>query len=250
MISAIIIEDELNAARFLMTTLRDIAPDIEVQAVLGTVSESIEYLSAGHRVDIIFSDVQLKDGVSFAIFDRIASDIPVIFITAFDSFMVHAFECNGIDYMLKPVSREELEQAIGKYRRLEKHFSMKLALNRLNEYIGRKKSRYIVRKGAENYFLQLSDIVLFYTSNDVSYAIDKDGMKYLVDKNLGEIQRELDSARFFRANRQYILNIDYIKAFRTYEKVKLQVDLTISINHSIIISQNTALQFRQWLYNA
>jgi DNA-binding LytR/AlgR family response regulator len=103
----------------------------------------------------------------------------------------------------------------------------------------------------ENISLRLDDVVMFYTENKIVYVIDKFGKKYLGDRNLGELEQHLDEETFFRANRQYIVNINFIKGFKTFEKVKLQVDLAVAeINHTIIISQETAPQFRDWMYNA
>ncbi|HEY1023409.1 MAG TPA: LytTR family DNA-binding domain-containing protein [Flavisolibacter sp.] len=115
----------------------------------------------------------------------------------------------------------------------------------------RKRSRILVRKGIENITMQLSEIVLFYTENKIVHAVDRNGRKYMVDKNLSDLESELDDTTFFRANRQYILNINFIRSFKPYERVKLWVDLTVpDIDHSIIVSQETAPFFRKWLVDA
>ena len=103
----------------------------------------------------------------------------------------------------------------------------------------------------ENISLRLEDIILFFTENKIVYVVDKWSKKYLVDRNLGELEEDLDDNIFFRANRQYIININYIKGFKSYEKVKLQVDLIIpELNYCIIISQETAPAFRKWMHEA
>lgn len=252
MLNAIIIEDERPALENLVQMIHTIADDVQVIATLHTVKESIEYLSANPPADLIFSDVQLGDGLSFEIFNQSGNRIPVIFITGYDEFMLNAFEYNGIDYLLKPVDMEGLRKALAKYRMLEKHFASHHSLNNLLQYIGNhKKKRLVVKKGMENISLRLEDVVLFYTENKVVYVIDRSGKKYLADKNLAELEVSLDENIFFRANRQYIININFIKGFKSYEKVKLQVDLTLpELNHCIIVSQETAPQFREWMYNA
>lgn len=253
MLNAIMIEDEKPALETLMRTLNEVSADVNIIATLKSVKESIDYLSAPNNADIIFSDVQLPDGLSFEIFNHADVKAPVIFITGYDQFMLNAFEYNGIDYLLKPVNKYDLEKALQKYKRLEKHFETNnTAIEKLLDQLkNKKKSRILVRKGIENIPLRLEDIVLFYTENKVVYVIDKDGKKYFADKNLTDLEHELDEAMFFRANRQYIININYVKGFKAYEKVKLQVDLTMDIpNHYIIISQETAPEFRDWMYNA
>ncbi len=252
MLNAIIIEDERPALENLINTIHAVADDVNIVATLGSVRESIEFLSTNPDADLIFSDVQLGDGLSFEIFDQSGSRIPVIFITGYDEFMLNAFEYNGIDYLLKPVEKDGLFKALAKYRMLEKHFASHPSLNNLLQYIGNhKKKRLVVKKGMENISLRLEDTVLFYTENKIVYVVDRYGKKYLADKNLGELEESLDENIFFRANRQYIININFIKGFKSYEKVKLQIDLTLpELNHNIIVSQETAPQFREWMYNA
>jgi DNA-binding LytR/AlgR family response regulator len=136
---------------------------------------------------------------------------------------------------------------------LEKNFS---AHNiKLNDLLGqlhsRKKSRLVVRRGLEHIALKVEDVVLFYTENKLVYAIDRYGKKYFADKNLSGMEQELDDAMFFRANRQYIINIEFIKGFKPYEKVKLWVDMSLpDLNHHIVISQENAPQFREWMLNS
>jgi len=166
---------------------------------------------------------------------------------------MNAFEYNGIDYLLKPVSKDDLSKAIMKYKMLEKHFNSgsKRMHNLIHQFGSKKKTRLLVRKGLENISLRLDEIALFYTENKIVYVVDHTGKKYLVDKNLTDLEEELDDSMFFRANRQYIVNINYVKGFKAYEKVKLLVDLTLpEISHCIIISQETAPAFRKWMYEA
>lgn len=251
MTKAIVIEDEYLASQHLIAKLKELAPDIEVQATLTDVAKSIEYFSKGAVADLIFSDVQLSDGLSFSVFENVAVDAPVVFITAYDKFLVHAFEHNAIDYLLKPVTDEELLKAINKYRKLEKHFSInQQRLDTLLQHVnGKRQPRLIVKRGQEHLFLLVEDVVLFYTENKIVYLIDKCGKKFLVDKNLSDLEEELDSNVFFRANRQYIVNVNYVKGYKTYERVKLHLDLIVPLNHCIVISQETAPLFKKWIYS-
>lgn len=248
--NAIIIEDEKAIAQSLVNTLKEVDADISVRAVLSSVEESINYLRTSNDIDIIFSDVQLTDGLSFTIFNEAPVNAPIIFITGYDKFMLNAFEYNSIDYLLKPVCKDDLKKALDKYKRLEKHFGEKMSvLNNFLQHFGKqKKKRLIVRKGLENVSLLLDDVVLFFTENKIVYVIDKCGKKYLADKNLSDLEVELDQKIFFRVNRQYIVNINYIRSFKTYERVKLQVELTLSdLNYFIVVSQETAPHFRKWI---
>lgn len=248
--TAVIIEDEKAIAETLSKTLAEVEPGIHIKAVLKTVEESIPFFTSHPEVDIIFSDVQLTDGLSFTIFSEAPVTAPIIFITGYDKFMMNAFEYNSIDYLLKPFCKEDLKKALDKYKRLEKHFNPKQSLiNNFFQHFGQqKKTRFLVKKGAENISLLLEDVVLFYTENKIVYVIDKGGKKYLSDKNLSDLENELDQKIFFRVNRQYVVNINYIRSFKTYERVKLQVELTLSdLNHFIVVSQETAPVFRKWI---
>lgn len=146
----------------------------------------------------------------------------------------------------------ELKKALVKYQMLKIHFSPSASIDKLISYVDRRKrKRLLVRRGIENISLLLDDIVLFYTENKIVFVVDRSGKKYIAEKNLAELETELDDELFFRANRQYILNISFIKGFKSYEKVKLQVDLTMpELNHLVIISQETAPAFRRWMCEA
>ena len=155
--SAIVIEDEKAVAQNLIATLKEVAPDTQIKAVLSSVRESIDYLSQqNNKADIIFCDVQLTDGLSFSIFNEVHIDAPIIFITGYDKFMLNAFEYNSIDYLLKPVCKEDLQKALEKYKRLEQHFTNTSVLNNfLQHFNPQKKTRLLVKKGLENISLLL-----------------------------------------------------------------------------------------------
>ncbi len=253
MTKTVIIEDEKLASKALAHALTEISAEVQIEAVLSSVAESIAYFSAGPDVDIIFSDVQLADGHSFEIFKEVPIKTPVIFTTAYDEFMLNAFTYNGIDYLLKPVDEQELKEAFDKYKMLEKHFlGHTQSMERLIQYGSiRKKSRLVVKRGMEYISLRMDDIVLFYTENKLVFVTDVAGKKYIAENNLSDLEELLDNSQFFRVNRQYIVNINYIRGYKTYEKVKLLLELNIpELNHHIVISQENSSQFRQWMYNA
>jgi DNA-binding LytR/AlgR family response regulator len=247
---AVIIEDETPVAASLVAALKETAPDLQIEAVLQSVTDSVHYLKVNPNVDIIFSDVQLNDGLSFSIFNQVALNAPIIFITGYDKFMMNAFEYNSIDYLLKPFCKDDLQKALDKYKRLEQHFAYNTSLlsNFLQQFAPQKKNRLIVKKGLEHISLPVEDIALFFTENKIVYVLDKNGRKYLADKNLSDLEVDLDKRLFFRVNRQYLVNINYIRCFKTYERVKLQVELTLSdVNCFIVVSQETAPYFRRWI---
>jgi len=245
MIKTIIIEDERIIAEELKKMISAASGETELIGTFTTVRDSVEYLSTHENPDLIFSDVQLPDGLSFDIFNKVKVKSPVIFVTGYDQFIVNAFENNGIDYLLKPVDEKDLQKALRRYKDLEKHFSYHSFVDAFKQ---KPRSRLIVKKGIENIALNIENIAILYTEDKLVFVIDKENKKYRIDRNLSELEQELDPNIFFRANRQYIINIGFIKSYKTFEKVKLQVDLLMpELNHQIVISQETATCFRKWI---
>src|SRR5690606_19507823 len=169
MIKAIIIEDEAKAMQWMCDTLAALPMDISIVSKLCSVRESIHYFINEGEGDIIFSDVQLPDGLSFEIFKHTPINIPAIFTTCYDQFLMTAFENNGIDYLLKPVDSPSVEKALVKYMTLRQHFTRgqnnHLATTLETITAPKKKTRIIVKRGQENILLRLDDVAFFYTEN-------------------------------------------------------------------------------------
>jgi DNA-binding LytR/AlgR family response regulator len=256
MINVIIIEDEIPAMEVMSNILHELPDEVNVLAKLRTVEESVTYFrSADVRADIIFSDVQLSDGSCFEIFKQVDLKTPVVFTTCYDRFMLLAFENNGIDYILKPIEKADVQKALWKYKSLLNHFEHYIAnesVARVMDMVNKRhKSRLLVKKGLEHIVLRIEDVILFYTESKVTFVVDRFSKKYILDKKLSELEAELDENTFFRANRQYIINLNYVRGFKTFERVKLLIDLNVpQISHSIIVSQETAQSFRNWMRNA
>jgi DNA-binding LytR/AlgR family response regulator len=251
MIRILILEDEAPALALLRQELEALTEfETEVIATFPSVAESVEWFRAGGRPDLVLCDIELNDGHSFHIFSQVSVQAPVIFITGFDQFVLQSLEYNGINYLLKPVSGEELRRALQKFETMRSHFSDN------NQNLGhlldmpprRRRSRIIVQRGLEQVALNLADIVLFYSENKVVFVLDRRGGKYIYDGPLQQLESELDPLQFFRANRQYLINIDYILSFRTVEKSKLKVQMEgPDKTPPIIVSQETAPRFRRWI---
>ena len=249
MLKVLIIEDEKPALENLILKLESMSLDINVVATMSSIKETISWLNHNKQPDLILMDIHLTDGLSFGIFEATTITVPVIFITAYDEFMIRAFEYNAIDYILKPIDDNRLTEAIKKYYFLQKHFignysSMLTSLKEKNQ----KRNRIIIRKGMEFQSIKTDDIACFYTEHKLIFSVDKDSKKYLTEtRNLTELIEELDENKFFRVNRKYIVNVNYIKRFLSAEKSKVVIELTVPINEEIVVSQENSTEFKNWM---
>src|ERR1051325_6634927 len=164
MLKIIIIEDEKNSTETLLGTLAETSDKFQVEGLFSTVRESLDQSGRLAEADIIFSDIQLPDGLSFEIFSQLNLNVPVIFVTGYDEFMMNAFEYNGIDYLLKPVTKTEIDKAIAKYKMLEKHFvnSCRPIHSLLKQMKARQRERLLVRRGLENIPLRLEEVAIIF----------------------------------------------------------------------------------------
>jgi DNA-binding LytR/AlgR family response regulator len=245
----LIIEDEKPAYENLAEELWQIDENIQVIGSCGSVDESIKWFGQNPQPDLILMDIQLSDGLSFNIFKSCNITCPVIFITAYDKYLTQAFDYNSIDYLLKPINQNKLKNAIKKYKNLQNYFvnNHSAILDYLNNQ-DKKKSRILVKRGMEFQTVRVEDIVYFFTEHKLVFLVDKDNRKYLAEKNnLSELEEELDKNLFYRANRKYIINANFVKRFKPLDRSKLSVELQLPLNEEIIISQENSSSFKKWI---
>ena len=245
MINTLIIEDEKIAADNLMRMLKLTKEPVNITAVLGSVEESIEWFSSNQQPDLVFMDIHLKDGNSFSIFEKVSVNAPIVFVTAYDDYLQKAFEQNSIEFLLKPIDEVAVLHTINKYKKLKEHFINRHGAVSSKLLSRAKRSRLIVKKGIEYQSVLMDDIAYFFTEHKVAFLVTKEEKKFMLDQNLKELEEELDDKMFYRANRKYIVNIDCIKSYKTFEKVKLVVELSVPVNEDIIVSQENATAFKK-----
>ncbi|HMI62330.1 MAG TPA: LytTR family DNA-binding domain-containing protein [Puia sp.] len=249
----LIVEDERPASENLVEELQAIDDNISVVAGCSSVDETVRWLNKNPQPDLILMDIQLSDGLSFNIFKACEITCPVIFTTAYDKYLSQAFEYSSIDYLLKPISQDKLRGAIRKYKNLKSHFTGNgnNHSSLLPDYLSnhdRKRSRILVRKGVEFQTVRIEDAGYFFTEHKLIFLVDKENRKYMAEKsNLSELEEELDKNIFYRANRKYIINANYIKRFKPLERSKISVELTLPVNEEIIISQENSASFKKWI---
>jgi DNA-binding LytR/AlgR family response regulator len=249
----IIIEDETPAANRLTRMLQDIDGRIEIVRKLDSVEASVKYLEVAERPDLIFMDVQLADGLSFSIFEQVQLHTPVIFTTAFDHYVLKAFKVNSLDYLLKPIDEKELSQAVSKYKQL---YSDQANGPGLAEKIGRLmqeinpakyKERLLIKRGQQLHSIKTAEIAYCYADGKLCFATDLGGNNYLLDHTLQQLEGCLDPRKFFRMNRQLLVNIDCIKKVHTWLGGRLKVELMPASGLDTVVSRERVNGFKEWL---
>ncbi len=246
----LIIEDEQPAAKRLWKLIQEIEPKATLCAVLESVTETIEWLSVNKTPDLIFSDIQLSDGISFEIFSSVTPDCPIIFITAFDQYAIDAFKLNSIGYLLKPVKKEELQAAVQKYQMLHRKEmlpDLKQLLESYNKQETAYKKRFVVKYGEHLKTINIDDIAYFNTEDKITFLTLKEGRRYVTDFNLDQLESMLDPKNFFRINRQFIISIHSIAEMFSYTKSRVLIKLQPASKIETIVSTERSASFKNWL---
>ena len=247
--NVIIVEDELPASRKLEALLNRADPSITVRATFQTVKDTVEWISSNPGTELGFFDIQLSDDVSFSIFEKCNIDFPVVFVTAYDDYLLKAFEYNSLHYLLKPVSFDKIRKTLDKIENIKKHF-VSTGIKNLFEGINKNesyKSRIIVRKGVEYAPVETRDIAYIFSRHKVSFVKDINNNIFMADEALAELQSMLDPVSFFRVNRQYIININSVVKFRSVENGKIKLEIKPASGEEIIVSKEGAANFRKWI---
>jgi two-component system LytT family response regulator len=245
----VIVEDEPLARDKLAACLRAAAPEGTIVAQLGGVEEAIRWLQHHPAPDLLVCDIQLSDGLSFEIFRTVAVRCPVIFTTAFDEYMLEAFQTNGIDYLLKPLRQAQVTAALGKYRALAEHFTADYArrLQAVTQGSAAPRERFLVRRGAGHLIIKVADVAYFYTEDKLVFLVTRAAQRHLLDKTLAEVEAAVDPDQFFRANRSTLVHIDAVARCTPYGKGKLLLDLCPAAREPCVVSQERAGACREWL---
>lgn len=248
----IIIEDEKPAARLLQRKLEKL--NIQVSEMIHSVEQAIEWFSNNGHPDLIFLDIQLSDGLSFEIFEKIEIKSAVIFTTAFDEYALRAFKLNSIDYLLKPIDEDELEVAVLKFKdRLQKEDSLsKLDFDQIkkmlqNPFDKNYKTRFTVKIGQHLKVISTDEIECFFSENKGTYLHTFDNRNYLLDTTLEILEQELDSKNFFRISRKFIIPMKSIKEIVVYSNSRLKVILPSFKEDEVIVSREKVSDFKAWL---
>ena len=245
----VIIEDETLAAERLEKMLKESVPDITIVAEITSVESSVAWLKE-NSVDLIFLDIQLTDGLSFSIFDRIEVKTPIIFTTAYDQYAIKAFELNSISYLLKPIKKRDLENSLQKYQSLKSAYSIDFeALLSTIKGKGEYKKRFLVQIADKYKKVETGDIAYFFALEKSVFFRTTERQTYPLDITLDQVEKVIDPELFFRINRKYIVNINAISNMISWSKRRIKVELRPAMDDNVdtIVSMERYSEFKKWL---
>lgn len=253
--TTIIIEDEKPAARLLQRKVEKLG--VQVQTMLHSVEDAVQWFSANKHPDLIFLDIQLSDGLSFEIFEKIEIKSAVIFTTAYDEYALRAFKLNSIDYLLKPIDEDDLEVAVAKFKSLlpkQEVPVQNLALDfeqikkmLTNPFEKNFKKRFTVKIGQHLKVIAVDEIECFFSENKGTYMHTYDNRNYLIDTTLENLEQELDPKDFFRVSRKFIIPMKAIKEIVLYSNSRLKVVLPTYKEDDVIVSREKVTDFKEWI---
>lgn len=252
----LLIEDEYPAAERLQRLLRQADPAAEVLAVLHSVATARQWLADHPAPDLILSDIQLSDGLSFEIFESLGPALrsPIVFTTAYDEYAIKAFRVRSVDYLLKPVKLAELQAALAKFHDLRASFSPAASAQRLERLLdalplaGKPyKTRFLVSSGPQLLPLDVDQVAYFVSRHELTTLVAHDGRRFVLDYPLEQLERLLDPGQFFRANRQLLLHLRAVRRLHPYFNGKLKLDLHPETAEEMLVSREKAPAFKGWL---
>lgn len=246
--NCIIVEDGQEAAEYLEYQLRSVDTPLEVLARIVSVKDAVNWLRH-HQTDLIFLDIQLSDGLSFEIFDHVQVNTAVIFTTSYDQYAIKAFELNSISYLLKPVKLESLRNAIHKFMQLSGTPRIPEVYNERIIPLQRDyQRRFLIESGNTYKFIDVDEIAYFRVQSGRHLIIaTKDGQQHLYENTLEKLEHRLDPVRFFRINRQFIINIASIRHMENYDSRRIKIYLEPECKDEVLVAMTKVPEFKDWL---
>lgn len=251
--NVLIAEDELLAAERLKELLHQCHPEANVVAQADTVAEAVSFFRSGGKADLLLLDIQLADGKSFEIFEKVEVGAPVIFITAYDQYAIHAFDFLSIAYVLKPLQLEDLRKGLDKFKQLTGYTGLRreeidLIRGFLTRSAHRYKERFLIKSGSKLLYRSASEVDFFVAQGKEVYMMTKgENRKYLVDHTLEELESLLDPEKFFRISRKFIVCLDSITEIKGLVSTKLELRLHHPVAYDLSVSRDRAQDFKNWL---
>ncbi|MES2778429.1 MAG: LytTR family DNA-binding domain-containing protein [Bacteroidota bacterium] len=252
--NVIIIEDEAPALTRLTKLIKEVDPSVSVVATADSIEAAVSLFEQYTSIDLALMDIELADGQSFEIFNRVTVKCPVIFTTAYDEFALKAFKVNSIDYLLKPIDVDDLKRAVSKLKAFQyAHTIPDYQLQIRSLLVDFKtqsvsyKNRFLIKVGTKLVSIPVDQIAYFHASDKLVYVYTEHGQKHIIDHTLDELMKVLEPAIFFQLNRQFVANIKSVQSVHTYFNGKLKVELKPGISEEVVVSRDKAGEFKNWL---
>lgn len=247
----LIVEDEIKAAKELKRIIHEIDDTLTILEIIDSIETGKQWFEENEHPDLIFSDIQLADGLCFDLFSQIDVKAPVIFCTAFDEYLMNAFDTNAISYLLKPVTKEKIEKALTKYSTFKRGFQKTHPIEHISDLLKGLKLSYkttlLVHRKEKIIPVPVQDIAFFYLDTSMVSIVTLTHQKYHLSTNLDDIEKTVDPAIFYRANRQFIVNRKAISTAEKFFARKLVAQLSVKTPEQIIVSKAKASDFLKWL---
>jgi DNA-binding LytR/AlgR family response regulator len=249
----LIIEDEPHAAKLLESLLREFLPGSTVVGRIDTVKKAVQYFQQNAPPDLVMMDIQLADGISFNIFDQCEVKSPVIFTTAYDEYALKAFKVNSIDYILKPIDKEELRQSLEKFRNLrgsstapnvDFHGNLQEVMRMLTK---KYKSRFMIKVGEHLRTVEVSSILYFVSQEKTTFCCTTDNRRMILDHTLEELEEVIDPEMFFRINRKYMVSAAAISDIVQFTNSRLKLNLKNCSDQDVVVAREKVQEFKAWL---
>ncbi len=246
----LIVEDEASAARRLTKFLGELDPSASIVATTDTVLATVQWLKENPPPDLAFFDVRLADGDSFAVFKHVEVACPVIFTTAFDEYALKAFKVHAVDYLLKPLKKEELADALAHFKRAHTIRDLGMLAEKPAVEEGPATSlikRFLIRYGDHYRVVEPKDIAYIYSLEKNTFLRTREGRDLPLDESLDRLEKQLDPEKFFRLNRQMIIQFHSIKELVAYSKSRVKVLVDPPFSEDAVVSSERSAEFKRWL---
>jgi len=246
----LIVEDESLAVSKLQLLLDKVWPESQIVGVAASIREAISFINQ-NKIDLGFFDIQIEDGLSLSIFEQTQVDFPVIFTTAYNDYAVKAFKLNSVDYLLKPISEDELTHALQKFRTVWSKPENLMSDSLINEMrqllLGSYKERFTVQIGSKMEIVRADQIAYFYSLNKGTYVKTMDNKDQLLEGSLEHIFPLLNPKHFFKISRKHIVSEQAIRDIQSYSATRLKVNMKVNTTEELIVSREKVSAFKKWL---
>ena len=253
----LIVEDEDLAVKKIRKTLSDVDANADVVGVTDSIFATVDWLQNNPSPDLILMDIELSDGQSFEIFSRIPVKSAVVFTTSYDEYALKAFKVNSIDYLLKPIQKEDLEAALNKYKKMKTMYAgnghnelnMDALVKELQHKLQPKefRKRFLVKHGQKLVSIEIDEIAYFFSDGRLNFFKTYDNRKFVVDYTMDELEDMLDSQRYFRISRSFYVSVNSIDQIHDYFGNRLLLHLKPPVDKESIVSREKVTDFKKWM---